>query len=132
MLEAIRIRKAGYAIRVTQEDFAKRYRSILNIKKRKDQPPKEICLGIFEKLNQNPQFKKVVDKPLKKWQIGDTKVFMKEDVRTVLEQAMGLAVTEQVIQMQRLARGHRARVWFRKAKAARAKLVIAIYRFGLR
>lgn len=29
MLEAIRIRSAGYAIRVTQEDFFKRYRLIL-------------------------------------------------------------------------------------------------------
>lgn len=33
MLEAIRIRKAGYAIRVTQEDFAKRYRNISKNKK---------------------------------------------------------------------------------------------------
>jgi myosin heavy subunit len=33
MLEAIRIRKAGYAIRVTLEDFNKRYKSILGVKK---------------------------------------------------------------------------------------------------
>lgn len=36
MLEAIRIRKAGYAIRVTMDDFAKRYRAILGPKKRLD------------------------------------------------------------------------------------------------
>ena len=36
MLEAIRIRKAGYAIRTSQDDFAKRYRAILGKKKRND------------------------------------------------------------------------------------------------
>lgn len=34
MLEAIRIRKAGYAIRVSMEDFSKRYRAILGKKKK--------------------------------------------------------------------------------------------------
>ena len=33
MLEAIRIRKAGYAIRLNQEEFAKRYAAIIGKKK---------------------------------------------------------------------------------------------------
>lgn len=36
MLEAIRIRKAGYAIRIAQEDFVKRYRAILGKGKKLD------------------------------------------------------------------------------------------------
>ena len=35
MLEAIRIRKAGYAIRINQEDFFRRYRAILGNNKKK-------------------------------------------------------------------------------------------------
>jgi myosin heavy subunit len=50
MLEAIRIRKAGYAIRVTMEDFAKRYRAILGPKKKTDTNYKAICENIFKEV----------------------------------------------------------------------------------
>lgn len=40
------------------------------------------------------QFKKAMDPSLNKWQIGVSKIFLKEDVRTILEQAMGIAVLE--------------------------------------
>jgi len=42
MLEAIRIRKAGYAIRMSMEDFAKRYRAILDKKKAKGLGSREL------------------------------------------------------------------------------------------
>ncbi len=97
MLEAIRIRKAGYAIRVTQIDFAKRYRAILGKgRKINELTPKEVSDQIFKKINTYQQFKKTMDPALKRWQIGITKVFMKEEVRTVLEQSVSLAVLEQV------------------------------------
>jgi myosin heavy subunit len=92
MLEAIRIRKAGYAIRITQEEFAKRYRAILGPKKKLQVSNKQICEMIFKEVLTYKEFKKVLDPVLKKWQIGLTKVFMKEDVRTSLERAIGFAV----------------------------------------
>lgn len=93
MLEAIRIRKAGYAVRVTMQDFTKRYRAILGPKVKVDVPnPKLICEQIFKELLNYPQYKKVLDPAQKRWQIGSNKVFLKEDVRTTLEQAMGVAV----------------------------------------
>ena len=86
MLEAIRIRKAGYAIRVSMEEFAKRYRAILGPKaKSMSVNPKNACELIFKELMNYPQFKKIVDPSMKKWQVGVTKVFLKEDVRTTLE-----------------------------------------------
>jgi myosin heavy subunit len=51
MLEAIRIRKAGYAIRVTQDDFSKRYKAVLGKQKNKQlaqATPKVICDEIFK------------------------------------------------------------------------------------
>lgn len=92
MLEAIRIRKAGYAIRVTMDDFAKRYRAILGPKKRHDLTSKQVCDMILKEISSHTQFKKVFDPSLKKIQTGLTKVFMKEEVRSALEQAMGIAV----------------------------------------
>ncbi len=51
MLEAIRIRKAGYAIRITQEDFAKRYRAILGKKKKSEGVnAKTVCDLIFQEV----------------------------------------------------------------------------------
>ena len=51
MLEAIRIRKAGYAIRISQEDFAKRYRAVLG-KKKRTEAPKQLCELIFKQVQQ--------------------------------------------------------------------------------
>ena len=51
MLEAIRIRKAGYAIRLTQDDFVRRYSSILGKKKAKQLSTHSLrdqCASIFQ------------------------------------------------------------------------------------
>lgn len=53
---------------------------------------KRLCEEIFKECLSLPNLKKVLDPALKKWQIGNTKVFMKEDVKVTLESAMGLAV----------------------------------------
>ena len=47
-----------------------------------------------------------------------TKIFMKEDVRTALDSTMGLAVMEQVKEIQKLFRGFKARKIFKKMKQA--------------
>eukprot|EP00347_Sterkiella_histriomuscorum_P007684 403347970 len=123
MLEAIRIRKAGYAIRVTQDDFAKRYRAVLGKKKinqlikssdNSQNLNKTLCEMIFKEVQQYAQNKKILDPEMKMWQVGVTKIFMKEDVRTALESAMGLAVLDQAKQIQKLFRGFKARKLFRK------------------
>ena len=97
MLEAIRIRKAGYAIRMTMDDFSKRYRAILDKKKynqmvKSGASQKIISDAIFKEVLTYPEYKKILDPSLKKWQIGVTKVFMKEDIKVSLEASMGLAV----------------------------------------
>jgi myosin heavy subunit len=52
MLEAIRIRKAGYAVRIKMGEFVNRYKTIFGTKAKKffnaDSPIKEQCLKILE------------------------------------------------------------------------------------
>jgi len=82
MLEAIRIRKAGYAIRIHFDQFLRRYRPILKGEaiKLRDSNPRDACHGILKLLN-----KETKNQYKDKWQIGFTKVFLKEETRTGLE-----------------------------------------------
>jgi len=81
MLEAIRIRKAGYSIRIVFKDFIRRYRPILKGDAALyDSKPRDGALAIFERL------KKAAPKLASKFQVGFTKVFLKEETRSGLEQ----------------------------------------------
>ena len=77
MLEAIRIRKAGYAVRIKMGEFVQRYKTIFGQKAKKyfsnDSPIKEQCLKICE-----GSIPKVEGEPVL-WQVGLSKVFMKEE-----------------------------------------------------
>mmetsp|Transcript_8384 Transcript_8384/g.5981 ORF Transcript_8384/g.5981 Transcript_8384/m.5981 type:complete len:102 (-) Transcript_8384:2040-2345(-) len=97
MLEAIRIRSAGYAIRVTQEDFFKRYRLIID-KPERAKAAQDIRMGtdmILKKVTSDKKNHKLMDPKFKNWQIGISKVFMKEEVRQLMETCMSFAVLDQ-------------------------------------
>jgi len=90
MLEAIRIRKAGFAIRIDNAEFCKRYKACLKGEGAhyKDKLPNEVCKGILQL---------VFDKKSKmdeKWQLGFTKVFLKEEARSYLEMKLGEALKD--------------------------------------
>jgi myosin V len=85
MLEAIRIRKAGFAIRIDNQEFCRRYKPCLKgtAVQFKDKLANEVCKGILTL---------VFDKGSKmdgKWQLGFTKVFLKEEARAFLEMRLG-------------------------------------------
>lgn len=81
MLEAIRIRKAGYAIRIECEEFFKRYQVCLkgDAVLYKDKLANEKCKAILSSVYNK------TSKMEGKWQLGFTKVFLKEDARAFLE-----------------------------------------------
>lgn len=92
MLEAIRIRKAGYAIRIDCEEFFKRYKVCLkgDAVQFKDRLANDGCNAIL---------KAVFNKASKmdgKYQLGFTKVFLKEDARAFLELNLAESMKEQV------------------------------------
>jgi myosin heavy subunit len=83
MLEAIRIRSQGYAVRIAMEEFLNRYTPILcKTKQELDQiTMKDKCEAILAK--SVPPSKYASQKDI--YQIGITKVFMKENARILLE-----------------------------------------------
>lgn len=80
MLEAIRIRKAGYSIRIMFKDFNRRYRPCLKGEAGQyDARPRDAAVAILNNL------KKAQPKFANKFQVGFTKVFLKEETRSGLE-----------------------------------------------
>ena len=89
MLEAIRIRKAGYSIRIVFKDFNRRYRAILKKDAVSyDSRPRDAAIEILNRL------KTALPRLVGKYQVGFTKVFLKEETRSGLEQVLNAACLE--------------------------------------
>ena len=100
MLEAIRIRKAGYSIRTVFKDFNRRYRNCLKGEAGKyDERPRDAAVAILAALA------KATPRLAEKFQVGFTKVFLKEETRSGLEQLLNAACLDQVITIQAAMRG---------------------------
>jgi myosin-5 len=90
VLEAIKIRKQGYSIRRTHEEFVTRYLKLypdvgnnLNIYKEKGFKP--AVLEMFNFFSKIPEMKEIMKNEKRFIQFGINKVFMKEEVKDVLE-----------------------------------------------
>ncbi|XP_073938581.1 unconventional myosin-VIIa isoform X2 [Castor canadensis] len=110
MMETIRIRRAGYPIRYSFVEFVERYRVLLpGVKpayKQDDlrgtcQRMAEAVLGTHDD-----------------WQIGKTKIFLKDHHDMLLEVERDKAITERVILLQKVIRGFKDRSNFLKLKSA--------------
>jgi len=106
VLETTRIRREGYALRISFTDFVERYKLVLYTA---TLPPCEgSCRQILKK------------SPLKDWQIGRTKVFLKywhaEKLAEQLQKAQ-----EAVIKIQKVVRGFLAR---RRCKRLREEAIM--------
>nr|XP_004656306.2 unconventional myosin-VIIa isoform X5 [Jaculus jaculus] len=110
MMETIRIRRAGYPIRYSFVEFVERYRVLLpGVKpayKQDDlrgtcQRMAEAVLGTHDD-----------------WQIGKTKIFLKDHHDMMLEVERDKAITDRVILLQKVIRGFKDRSNFLKLKSA--------------
>lgn len=88
MLEAIRIRKAGYAIRIHFDEFIRRYRPCLKGNVKAYEKSRDASIAVMDIL------KKAQPKLKSKFQIGFTKMFLKEETRAGLEQLLNSAVLQ--------------------------------------
>ncbi|XP_052455434.1 unconventional myosin-VIIa isoform X2 [Carassius gibelio] len=110
MMETIRIRKAGYPIRHTFDEFQERYRVLLksSVCDPKTESAKKCCESICENV--------LIEED---WKIGKTKVFLKDFHDTFLELARDKALNEKALLIQRVLRGYKHRKAFlRKRRAA--------------
>ncbi|TRY58652.1 hypothetical protein DNTS_024794 [Danionella cerebrum] len=109
MMETIRIRKAGYPIRYTFEEFLERYRVLLNstLCDAKTESVKKCCGSICETLLTEDD-----------WKIGKTKVFLKDFHDTVLELARDKALNIKALLIQKVLRGYKHRKTFLRKRGA--------------
>uniref|UniRef100_A0A671TUZ3 Myosin VIIA n=1 Tax=Sparus aurata TaxID=8175 RepID=A0A671TUZ3_SPAAU len=106
MMETIRIRRAGYPIRYTFAEFVERYRVLMPGTKPEDL--RGTCQKIIlARLGKHDD-----------WQIGKTKIFLKDHHDMQLEIERDTAITDKVILIQKAVRGLKERTNFLRLKSA--------------
>ncbi|MBN3313878.1 MYO7A protein, partial [Atractosteus spatula] len=101
MMETIRIRRAGYPIRYTFVEFVDRYRVLM---------PGEDLRGTCQRIAEA-----VLGRD-DDWQIGKTKIFLKDHHDMLLEIERDKAITDKVILIQKVVRGFKDRSNFLKIR----------------
>nr|XP_054321899.1 unconventional myosin-IXb isoform X5 [Pongo pygmaeus] len=87
MLETVRIRRSGYSAKYTFQDFTEQFQVLLP----KDaQPCREVISTLLEKMK--------IDK--RNYQIGKTKVFLKETERQALQETLHREVVRKILLLQ--------------------------------
>ncbi|CAB1348885.1 unnamed protein product [Coregonus sp. 'balchen'] len=108
MMETIRIRKAGYPIRYTFVEFVDRYRVLMpGVKPAyKQEDLRGTCQRIVEAVLGRDD----------DWQMGKTKIFLKDHHDMLLEIERDKAITDKVILIQKVVRGFKDRSKFLKIR----------------
>ncbi|XP_060256547.1 unconventional myosin-X isoform X5 [Ovis aries] len=103
MLETVRIRKAGYAVRRPFQDFYKRYKVLM----RNVALPEDIrgkCTALLQ----------LYDASNSEWQLGKTKVFLRESLEQKLEKRREEEVTRAAMVIRAHVLGYLARKQYKK------------------
>ncbi|XP_026154272.1 LOW QUALITY PROTEIN: myosin VIIAa [Mastacembelus armatus] len=108
MMETIRIRRAGYPIRYTFVEFVDRYRVLMpGVKPAyKQEDLRGTCQRIAEAVLGRDD----------DWQMGKTKIFLKDHHDMLLEIERDKAITDKVILIQKVVRGFKDRSNFLKMR----------------
>uniref|UniRef100_A0A671TT54 Myosin VIIA n=1 Tax=Sparus aurata TaxID=8175 RepID=A0A671TT54_SPAAU len=108
MMETIRIRRAGYPIRYTFAEFVERYRVLIRSYFSFQEDLRGTCQKIIlARLGKHDD-----------WQIGKTKIFLKDHHDMQLEIERDTAITDKVILIQKAVRGLKERTNFLRLKSA--------------
>uniref|UniRef100_H3D8C8 Myosin VIIBa n=1 Tax=Tetraodon nigroviridis TaxID=99883 RepID=H3D8C8_TETNG len=110
MMETIRIRKAGYPVRYTFDEFLGRYRVLLKAHLRDPQTEskKKCCQSICE----------TVLRKQEDWKTGKTKIFLKDRHDTMLELERMKQLDVKALIIQRVLRGYKYRREFLRKRAS--------------
>ncbi|XP_033507095.2 unconventional myosin-VIIa-like [Epinephelus lanceolatus] len=110
MMDTIRIRKLGYPIRHTFEEFLKRYRVLL--KTTVCDPKTETAAACCEAIC------KTVIKRADEWKVGRTKIFLRDAHDAILERLREEELSRVAVVIQRVMLGHKDRKSFLKKRRA--------------
>uniref|UniRef100_A0A3B4GVU8 Unconventional myosin-VIIa-like n=1 Tax=Pundamilia nyererei TaxID=303518 RepID=A0A3B4GVU8_9CICH len=110
MMETIRIRKAGYPVRYTFDEFLTRYRVLLrtSICDPNTESEEKCCESICENLLTGEG----------DWKTGKTKIFLKDHHDTMLEVERIKQLNVKALLIQKVLRGYRYKEFLRKRSAA--------------
>ncbi|XP_057696428.1 unconventional myosin-VIIb isoform X2 [Corythoichthys intestinalis] len=110
MMETIRIRKAGYPVRYTFDEFLERYRVLLKtyICDPQKESKENCCESICESLLSGEG----------DWKTGKTKIFLKDFHDTLLEVERMKELNVKALLIQKVLRGYKYRKQFVKKRAA--------------
>ncbi|XP_057282395.1 unconventional myosin-VIIb isoform X3 [Pezoporus wallicus] len=108
MMETIQIRKAGFPVRYSFEEFFDRYRVILpwSLQQQLKNDARQSCISISEAVLGKDE----------SWQAGKTKMFLKDHHDTVLELQRQNILTDKVLLIQKVMRGVKDRKQFLKQR----------------
>ncbi|KAJ3090132.1 cytochrome c oxidase subunit 1 [Quaeritorhiza haematococci] len=109
MLDTIRIRKAGYPMRVPFQTFAKNFKCLVpsGMTLGKD-PADKIVMGIATDAKLPPNA----------WQCGKTKIFMRDEAMTAIQAKADEILKVKVLLIQRVMHGYIYRVRYRKIRSS--------------
>ncbi|XP_012058460.1 PREDICTED: unconventional myosin-XV [Atta cephalotes] len=119
MLETIRIRKTGYPVRLLFGHFVDRYRYLVSTHLPRGAPNKELCRIILDKA--------ALKEAQSQYQLGLTRVFLRESLERALEYNRALILERAAITVQRYTRGFLARRRFLNISRSTV-LIQAVYR----
>ncbi|XP_011308112.1 myosin-VIIa [Fopius arisanus] len=105
MMETASIRRAGYPIRYSYQEFIERFRALIRGKAPKDQrtAAEMICKSVLGEANLD-------------YQIGRTRVFLKEEQDFILERERELVIARSIVRIQRNVRRWIAQTRYLKMK----------------
>uniref|UniRef100_A0A669PQK6 Myosin X n=1 Tax=Phasianus colchicus TaxID=9054 RepID=A0A669PQK6_PHACC len=107
MLETVKVRRAGFPIRCLFQDFLSRYKMLVKVPSFSDNN-KAICA----------RFLQAYDSSKKEWQLGKTKVFLKEALEQKLEKDREEELRKAAVVIRAHVLGYMARKKYRKVLAS--------------
>ena len=110
MLETIRIRRAGYPVRFTFKEFVDRYRFLVSgiHKVRNDVSPSLLKIKLIALQADNKTGSAIICEEILKnrdYQLGHSKVFLKDEHQLFLEQERDRALTKKILIIQKHIKG---------------------------
>ncbi|XP_031414316.1 unconventional myosin-X isoform X2 [Clupea harengus] len=110
MLETVKIRRAGFPVRRTFKDFFSRYKIILK--------GKAAATAAGDERKKSTDLLTLYDKIKKEWQLGKTKVFMKECLEQRLEKEREVVRSKAGLIIRAYMLRYTARKFYKKARAS--------------
>uniref|UniRef100_A0A8C9L720 Unconventional myosin-X-like n=1 Tax=Pavo cristatus TaxID=9049 RepID=A0A8C9L720_PAVCR len=107
MLETVKVRRAGFPIRRLFQDFLSRYKMLVKVPSFSDNS-KAICAGFLQ----------AYDSSKKEWQLGKTKVFLKEALEQKLEKDREEELRKAAVIIRAHVLGYMARKKYQKVLAS--------------